>query len=41
MPLRELVQVAAILAELEADPAPRAMGKKLGFGDTGRVIRLN
>ena len=29
MPLRRLVDVAAILAELEADPAPMAAGKEL------------
>src|SRR5918994_5533758 len=28
LPLRQLVDVAAILAELEADPAPRNAGKK-------------
>jgi hypothetical protein len=28
MPLRQLVDVAAILAGLEADPAPTAAGKK-------------
>jgi hypothetical protein len=29
MPLRQLADIASILAELEADPAPQAMGKKL------------
>ena len=29
MPLRQLADVAAILAELEADPAPMAAGKML------------
>jgi hypothetical protein len=29
MPLRQLADVAAILAELEADPAPTVAGKKL------------
>ena len=29
MPLRQLADVAAILAELEADPAPAVAGKKL------------
>jgi hypothetical protein len=29
MPLRQLVNVAALLAELEADPAPMITGKKL------------
>jgi hypothetical protein len=29
MPLRPLADVAALLAELEADPAPSVAGKKL------------
>jgi hypothetical protein len=31
MPLRQLADVAALLAELEADPAPAVAGKKLAL----------
>jgi hypothetical protein len=39
MPLRQLADVAAILAELEADPAPMAGGKKLAQSFNARRAR--